>query len=78
METIIGDYLGTTIDRDPFPHSLLSTRELSLQGLLAPAMPFVQLVRTLAAPWRNAGKACYGKRGPSAPQDPTVAHKPTF
>ena len=26
MGTIIGDYIGTTI-RDPFPHSLLSTRQ---------------------------------------------------
>ena len=34
METIIGDYIGTTSDhyRDPFPHSLLSTRQ-SLNGL---------------------------------------------
>ena len=28
METIVGGYIGTT--RDPFPHSLLSTRQFLL------------------------------------------------
>ena len=30
METTIEDYIGTT--RDPFPHSLLSTRQLFSRG----------------------------------------------
>ena len=37
MGTVIGDYIGTT--RDPFPHSLLSTRQYKALILLEPQCP---------------------------------------
>ena len=37
MGTMVGDYIGTTIDyRDPFPHSLLRTRQKQMKAVEVP------------------------------------------